>query len=101
MVRISANTSKPSNVQPRFEAISARHWPPFSERYHGAELELSNTLIIPSLEVFVRDAVSPKIAWQAYANFMWAWKHKRRSIRREKWPHADRSARTSGKQHAA
>src|ERR1700730_15336053 len=35
MVRISANTSKPSNVHPRFEATSAFHCARFSERYHG------------------------------------------------------------------
>src|SRR5215813_10372809 len=50
IVRMRANTSNPSKVQPRFEAISARHWPPFSERYHGAEVEVSNTLMsAPSL----------------------------------------------------
>src|ERR1700726_1972925 len=34
-VRNNAKISKPSKVQPRFEAISTFHWSRFSERYHG------------------------------------------------------------------
>src|SRR3974390_1282473 len=36
-VRISANTSKPSNVHPRFEARSAFHCARLSVRYHGED----------------------------------------------------------------
>src|SRR5262245_21672262 len=49
MVRISANTSKPSNVHPRFEAISAFHCVRVSERYHGEWPEMADSFMIPSL----------------------------------------------------
>src|SRR6516225_11927662 len=44
-VRIRANTSKPSNVHPRFEATSAFHWDRLSERYHGEDGKAPNSLI--------------------------------------------------------
>src|SRR5262245_52315035 len=49
MVRISANTSKPSNVHPRFEAISAFHCVRVSERYHGECPKMADSLMVPSL----------------------------------------------------
>src|SRR5260370_36671678 len=51
MVRISANTSKPSNVHPRFEAISVFHCVRLSERYHGEYSKVADDpLMIASLK---------------------------------------------------
>src|SRR5215510_13995001 len=47
-VRMSANTSKPSNVHPRFEATSAFHCAPLSERYHGEDPKVPTSLMISS-----------------------------------------------------
>src|ERR1700737_3862766 len=51
MVRISANTSKPSNVHPRFEATSAFHCARLSERYHGEGPTVPNSLMFPPLKI--------------------------------------------------
>src|SRR6516225_4021771 len=45
---MSANTSKPSNVHPRFEATSAFHCAPLSARYHGEDPKVSTSLMISS-----------------------------------------------------
>src|SRR5215472_18938051 len=45
---MSANTSKPSNVHPRFEATSALHCAPLSERYHGEDPKVPTSLMISS-----------------------------------------------------
>src|SRR5215510_14403823 len=50
MVRMSANTSKPSNVQPRFDAISAFHCPRFRERYQGGDPTAPAWIIIASVK---------------------------------------------------
>src|SRR5215470_12982641 len=50
MVRMSAKTSKPSNVHPRFEATSAFHCARFSERYHGEDAIVSVAAMMCSLE---------------------------------------------------
>src|SRR5262249_55605106 len=44
-VRISANTSKPSNVQPRFEATSAFHCVRSSDRYQGDAAAVADWLM--------------------------------------------------------
>src|SRR5262252_7858789 len=53
-VRMSAKTSKPSNVHPRFEATSAFHCARFSERYHGEDPVVSVAAMICSLELMRR-----------------------------------------------
>src|SRR6516165_12771851 len=45
---MSANTSKPSNVHPRFEATSAFHCAPLSARYHGEDPKVPTSLMISS-----------------------------------------------------
>src|SRR5262245_34566466 len=69
MVRISANTSKPSNVHPRFEAISAFHCVRVSERYHGECPKMADSLMVPSL----RCVWDLAVAKEAYANICAAW----------------------------
>src|SRR5215470_4034077 len=49
MVRISENTSKPSNVHPRFEAMSAFHCVRLSERYQGERPKMADSLMVLSL----------------------------------------------------
>src|SRR3954471_5702330 len=64
-VRMSANTSKPSKVQPRFDARSAFHCARVSERYHGTD-GMADSVMIASAgsgtdlrsEVRIRDAAS-------------------------------------------
>src|ERR1700736_5552815 len=68
MVRISANTSKPSNVHPRFEAISAFHCVRLSERYHGEYSKAAVSLIIPSLKSAQGRPSRRQPASQAYDN---------------------------------
>jgi hypothetical protein len=46
---MSANTSKPSKVQPRFEATSAFHCVRSSERYQGVGAMVTDSVIISSL----------------------------------------------------
>src|ERR1700745_783673 len=46
---MSANTSKPSKVQPRFEATSAFHCVRSSDRYQGDGATVTNSVIISSL----------------------------------------------------
>src|SRR5215468_8912147 len=48
-VRMSANTSKPSNVHPRFDAINAFHCVQLSDRYHGEVSSAPNSPMLPSL----------------------------------------------------
>src|SRR6185312_4196431 len=48
-VRMSANTSKPSKVQPRLEATSAFHCVRSSDRYQGDGAMVTDSVIISSL----------------------------------------------------
>src|SRR6516162_6623065 len=52
-VRMRANTSKPSNVQPRLEAINAFHCVQSSDLYHREAPPALNSLIPHSLPVAV------------------------------------------------
>src|ERR1700726_496011 len=66
MVRISANTSKPSNVHPRFEAISAFHCVRLSKRYHGEYPKVADSLMIPSMKFAKGGTSCRQPASQAY-----------------------------------
>src|SRR5215471_20189546 len=83
-VRISANTSKPSNVQPRFAAISAFHCDRLSERYHGDVSKVPTSLMIPSV-ILARHALPADREMKAYANIPRAWKSG--LCRQARWSH--------------
>src|ERR1700732_1173914 len=74
MVRISANTSKPSNVHPRIEVISVFNCGRLGGRYHG---EYSNVADDPheiaSLKFAKGRTPRGQAASQAYDNVPCAW----------------------------
>ena len=74
MVRISANTSKPSNVHPRFEAISVFYCVQLSERYHEEYSKVADDpLMIASLKFAKGRTSHRQAASQAYDNVPCAW----------------------------
>src|SRR5262249_59135574 len=69
-VRMSAKTSKPSKVQPRFEATSAFHCVRLSARYQGKGAAADS--LMPFLPpIFAQRLVPAAIFPEAYADFAW------------------------------
>src|SRR5215467_15992200 len=69
-VRISANTSKPSNVQPRFEATSAFHCVRSSDRYQGDAAAVADWLMFSPCG-FARLLLTRSLCRKAYAEIAW------------------------------
>src|SRR5215813_1838679 len=72
-VRMSAKTSKPSKVQPRFEATSAFHCVRLSARYQG-KVAAADSLMPFLPPIFAQRLVPAAIYQEAYADLAWSWK---------------------------